>query len=183
MDRLSAASTLIATFAMPVVLSGCGDRAETGAPAPSASSSPSVPIVVEFEWQSALTGDPIQIRDKGDGLIVSMYHPGDAAAPLAGAGDTVEIEFIARWIGPDGAKTEFDSSTERGAPLRVPLTKGNAVVGLLRGLEGLRAGDVARITFPAALGYGKVGRGSIPGDAGLEFVVWVRGVEPTSAAP
>ena len=174
---------MIAGLAMAVGAIGCGDRGESQSTSTNAASTETTPSASDFDWQSALTGDPIEIRDKGDGLIVSMYHPGDAAAPLAGVGDTVEIEFIARWIGADGAATEFDSSEARGAPLRVPLTEGSAVVGLLQGLEGLRAGDVAQIAFPASLGYGKVGRGSIPGDAGLEFVVWVRDVAPGSAAP
>ena len=174
---------MLAGLAMAVIAIGCGDRGESRAPGATSSPTEAAATASDFDWQSALAGDPIEIRDKGQGLIVQMFHPGDAAAPPASDDDTVEIEFIARWIGADGAPTEFDSSAERGAPLRVPLTEGKAVAGLLRGLEGLREGDVARIAFPAALGYGKVGRGTIPGGAGLEFVLWVRAVAPAGAAP
>jgi peptidylprolyl isomerase len=174
-------TTTATTRAAPILLAllagagACSER-EASAPTPAPQTPPPQTPAPEFDWRSVLAGDPIESRDLGDGLLVHILSVGEAAAPVARAGDTAEIEFRASHFTADAAPVEFDSSAKRGGPLRVPLTDGSAVPGLLRGLEGLRVGDVARIEIPANLGYGAAGRGPIPGNAALVFEVWVRDV-------
>lgn len=157
----------------------CGERAESdAAPKQSGAQGGADPArAPDFDWRSVVSGDPIETRDLGDGLIIRILSVGEAAAPVVLAGDTVEIEFRASHFAKDAAPVEFDSSTKRGGPMRVPLIEGSAVPGLLRGLEGLRVGDVARIEIPSELGYGSAGRGPIPANATLVFEVWVRAIQ------
>ena len=134
-----------------------------------------------LDWFTALKDEPIEVRRRTDAPIVKMLRKGPDDSPTAQMGGTVTIEFIAHFVAADGTRTEFDSSAKRGGPLVVPLHDAAAVIGLLRGLEGLRAGDVARIEIPPEMGYGEAGRGPIPPNAALEFEVWVR--EITTPAP
>ncbi len=155
---------------------GCDKREQSAAPAPSAPP-PSAGAQEPFYWFLSLKEEPLEVRRRTDAPVVKMLRKGPPDSPAAGMGDTVTIEFIARYVAADGTKTEFDSSARRGGPLAVPLQDGAAVIGLLRGLEGLRVGDVARIEIPADMGYGEGGRAPIPGNAGLEFEVWVTAIE------
>lgn len=179
-----AVATIPAAIAIALLASACGKSASPppspSAPAPAPVSTPAAPV---FDWAAAFASEPIEIRDLGDGLVVRVHAAGDAASTPAAAGDTIEIAFRARRAVADGPEIEFDSSDRRGAPLRVPLIDGSAVPGLLRGLEGLRAGDVARIEIPPSLGYGKAGRGQIPADARLVFDVRVIAVSPAPSTP
>lgn len=165
------------------LIASAGACSERDAPAPTTApkGAPDATRAPEFDWRSVLTADPIESRDLGDGLRIHILAVGEAAAPIAAPGDTVEIAFRASHIATDAPPVEFDSSDTRGGPLRVPLEPGAAVAGLLRGLEGLRVGDVARIEIPAELGYGAAGRGPIPGNAALVFEVWVQAVTPGAA--
>lgn len=177
-----ALATIPAAIALALLASACGKSSPAPTPPP-ASAPVATPAEPVFDWAAAFAPEPIETRDLGDGLVVRVHAAGDIAAAPAAAGDTIEIAFRARRAVADGPEIEFDSSDRRGAPLRVPLTDGSAVPGLLRGLEGLRAGDVARIEIPPELGYGKAGRGQIPADARLVFDVRVVAVSPAPSAP
>lgn len=82
-----------------------------------------------------------------------------------------------------GTGLKFDSSLDRGQPIRFPLGKGRVIKGWDEGIAKLRVGEQATLIIPPDLGYGAKGAGDvIPPDATLIFIVELMGVEeaPTS---
>ncbi len=92
--------------------------------------------------------------------------------PKATPGRQVAIHFTG-WL-EDG--TKFDSSLDRGQPFVFPLSSAMVIKGLDDGVVGMRVGGKRRLIIPPRLGYGKGGRGGIPGDATLIFEVQLLGV-------
>lgn len=70
-------------------------------------------------------------------------------------------------------ETIFDSSYDRGKPIKFTLGKGMVIPGWEQGLMQLRVGDKARLYIPHELAYGASGRGPIPAMADLIFDVEV----------
>lgn len=67
----------------------------------------------------------------------------------------------------DGKK--FDSSIDRGEPIKIVLGKNQVIIGFEEALMMLSVGDKARAIIPYQLAYGDKGRGSIPPKADLIF--------------
>ncbi len=76
--------------------------------------------------------------------------------------------------------TKFDSSHDRGDPIRFEQGKRRVIAGWDAGFEGMRVGGRRRLFIPYQLAYGVRGRGPIPPRAELIFDVELVGV---SAAP
>ncbi|MFO7978123.1 MAG: FKBP-type peptidyl-prolyl cis-trans isomerase [Bacteroidales bacterium] len=70
-------------------------------------------------------------------------------------------------------ETIFDSSYDRGKPIKFTLGKGMVIPGWEQGLMQLNEGDKARLYIPHELAYGEAGRGPIPPMADLVFDVEV----------
>lgn len=101
-------------------------------------------------------------RDES-GLLYKITEEGAGVQPT----DTsyVKIDYVGKLA--DG--TEFDSSISRGTPLVIGL---NGVVrGWQIGIPKLKEGGKATLYIPADLGYGEMGRQSIPGNAVMIFDV------------
>jgi uncharacterized damage-inducible protein DinB len=69
----------------------------------------------------------------------------------------------------DGKK--FDSSVDRGTPLRFVQGRRQVISGWEIGFEGMKVGGKRRLFLPYALAYGELGNGSIPPKAELIFDV------------
>jgi peptidylprolyl isomerase len=66
----------------------------------------------------------------------------------------------------------FDSSVERGEPIRFPLGQGRVIQGWDEGISKLKVGEKARLVIPHQLGYGERGYPPvIPASATLIFDV------------
>jgi FKBP-type peptidyl-prolyl cis-trans isomerase len=76
----------------------------------------------------------------------------------------------------------FDSSVERGEPISFPLGASRVIKGWDEGFAQLRVGDQATLIIPPQLGYGARGKGAIPPDATLIFIVEVVGTKDASSA-
>jgi peptidylprolyl isomerase len=74
---------------------------------------------------------------------------------------------------------KFDSSLDRGQPLKFPIGKGRVIKGWDEGIARLRIGEQATLVIPSHLAYGPKGAGDglIPPDATLIFIVELIGVE------
>ena len=103
-------------------------------------------------------------------LVVGKGKP---ATPTS----TVSVQYTGV-LYKDG--TKFDSSWDSGQPATFPLT--GVVKGFTQGIGGyqkvapMREGGRRIMILPAALGYGATGKGSIPGNAPLVFVVDLKSV-------
>jgi FKBP-type peptidyl-prolyl cis-trans isomerase FkpA len=85
--------------------------------------------------------------------------------------DTVKLHYAGTLI--DG--TPFDSSYERGEPATFPL--GKLIKGWQVAVPQMGVGDTIEVAIPAALAYGPLGKGPIPGGATLMFKIELLGIE------
>jgi FKBP-type peptidyl-prolyl cis-trans isomerase len=97
------------------------------------------------------------------GLQYEVITEGTGSRPAAE--DTVEVNYEGTLI--DG--TVFDSSYERGEPVKFPLNQ--VIRGWSEGIPLMTAGSIYRFVIPAALAYGEQGNGSIPPNSTLVFKV------------
>jgi len=109
-----------------------------------------------------MASEPGAVRTDS-GLVYKILTPGDGASPSAT--DVVKVNYRGTLI--DG--TEFDSSYKRNEPATFSL---NGVVPCwTEGLQKMKAGGKAILACPSSLGYGDMGRPSIPGGAALIFEI------------
>lgn len=102
-----------------------------------------------------------------DGLEIQILKDGDTDGVGAGAGDLVEVHYVGTL--EDG--TQFDSSRDRGQTFSFELGSGYVIKGWDLGVEGMKVGELRKLTIPSELGYGSTGVGSIPPNATLIFEV------------
>lgn len=99
-------------------------------------------------------------------LLIHDLVEGDGAPAEPGA--SVETHYVG--IGWE-TKRQFDSSWDRGAPLRFPLS--GVIAGWQQGIPGMRVGGRRLLVIPAELAYGNrppPGSGIGAGEA-LVFVI------------
>jgi FKBP-type peptidyl-prolyl cis-trans isomerase len=94
-----------------------------------------------------------------------------------GAHPTVEDRIRIHYQGSFIDGTVFDSSYDRGEPALYPL--GRLIPGWQQVLPLVGIGDTVELAIPASLGYGALGKRTIPGGATLLFKIELLGIEPT----
>lgn len=100
------------------------------------------------------------------GLKVEILKEG--TGPLPQKGQIVSVHYTGTLT--DGKK--FDSSRDRGQPIKFPLGQGQVIRGWDEGLALLKVGSRAKLIIPPQLGYGSRGAGGvIPPNATLIFDV------------
>jgi FKBP-type peptidyl-prolyl cis-trans isomerase FkpA len=97
------------------------------------------------------------------GLQYEVLTEGTGPRPVAE--DTVEVHYEGTLL--DG--TVFDSSYDRGEPVKFPLNQ--VIRGWIEGIPLMTTGSTYRFVIPAALAYGEQGNGSIPPNSTLIFKV------------
>lgn len=115
----------------------------------------------------------------GSGALAAIFGPthdeGLATQDLVvGTGTSIQMGDMARahYVGRLKDGTEFDSSRSRGEAFNFTLGKGMVIKGFERGMVGMKAGGVRRISIPWVLGYGERGAPpKIPPKADLVFEV------------
>jgi FKBP-type peptidyl-prolyl cis-trans isomerase FkpA len=104
------------------------------------------------------------------GVVVAHLKQGQGASPNAGS--TVRVHY--RGTLPNGA--EFDSSYKRNEPISFPLQ--GVIPCWTQGVQKMKVGGHARLTCPAATGYGARGvPGVIPPNTVLTFEVELLAIE------
>lgn len=109
----------------------------------------------------------LQTSDSGLKYEVTAEGSGEAAE----SGDLVAVHYEG-WLVDDGKRTiKFDSSRERGEPLKFPVGTGRVIPGWDEALVGMKPGGKKRLLVPPDLGYGARAMGPIPENATLYFEV------------
>jgi peptidylprolyl isomerase len=105
-------------------------------------------------------------------LVVEDIEVGDGDTAVPGA--IVSAHYVGvSW----STGEEFDSSWNRGAPLRFQVGAGQVIQGWDQGLLGMQVGGRRKITIPPHLAYGEQGAGGAIGpNETLIFVVDLEGV-------
>ena len=97
------------------------------------------------------------------GLVIKTLKEGDGESP------TINSKVRVHYTGTLADGTTFDSSVKRGEPVEFALK--DVVQGWQEGIVMMKAGGKAKLTIPAALGYGEEGKSLIPPKATLIFEV------------
>lgn len=106
------------------------------------------------------------------GLIYVITRTSTGQLPKLG--ETV----IVNYTGLLSSGVKFDSSLDRGQPIKFKLGAGRVIKGWDEGIAKLRVGEQATLIIPSQLAYGPQGRGGvIPPDATLIFIVELVGIE------
>lgn len=113
---------------------------------------------------------PLAVKT-ASGLTYFITQNGTGRTPKVG--ETVVVHYT----GTLTNGTKFDSSRDRGQPISFPLGQGKVIKGWDEGIAKLRVGDQAIFVIPPAIAYGPKGRGPIPPDATLIFIVELVNIE------
>ncbi|HLQ39275.1 MAG TPA: FKBP-type peptidyl-prolyl cis-trans isomerase [Planctomycetota bacterium] len=105
-----------------------------------------------------------ETRTTASGLQWCVLQKG-RAEPGPTAADTVEVHYTG-WL-TNG--TQFDSSRDRGQPLKFALT--GVIKGWTEGLQLMTPGARFKFTIPPQLGYGEQAQSAIPPNSTLVFDV------------
>lgn len=89
------------------------------------------------------------------------------------AGKVVSVHYIGTLL--DG--TKFDSSYDRGEPIKFTLGAGQVIPGWEQGIIGMKVGGERTLTIPPELAYGDRAIGPIPANSTLKFEVKLEGIE------
>jgi peptidylprolyl isomerase len=116
------------------------------------------------------------IQTLPSGLSFIVTRRGQGRQPRAG--EKVSVNYTG--VMANGIK--FDSSLDRGRPFAFVLGAGGVIKGWDEGVAKLRVGDQATLIIPPQLGYGAEGRGPIPPNATLIFIIELMGIEETPPA-
>lgn len=124
------------------------------------------------ETQDEEISAPVEAEDVEE-FVIEILEEGDGEE--AKAGDMLTVHYTGRLL--DGQV--FDSSHDRGEPFMFVLGEGRVIQGWEEGLEGMKIGEKRLLTIPSHMGYGEMGSGNIPPNAGLEFEVEMLNIEQT----
>lgn len=109
------------------------------------------------------------IIETASGLQYQVITEGTGENPTPE--DVVEVHYTGKLL--DG--TVFDSSIERGQPVKFPLN--GVIPGWTEGVQLMKPGAKYIFWIPSELAYGDRGTGPIPGGAALMFEVELLSVE------
>jgi len=116
-----------------------------------------------------VSGDTVTTES---GLQYIVVASGDGASPKQG--QVVSVHYTG-WF-TDGNK--FDSSVDRGEPIRFPLGTGQVIPGWDEGVALMKIGDKRRFIIQSDLAYGERGHpAGIPPNSTLIFDVELVDVE------
>lgn len=117
------------------------------------------------------------VKTLPSGLSYIVTRRGEGRQPLAGE------KVIVNYTGVMSNGVKFDSSLDRGQPFAFQLGKGQVIKGWDEGIGKLRVGDQATFIIPPQIAYGEKGRGPIPPNATLIFIVELMGIEEAPPSP
>ena len=115
-------------------------------------------------------------KKTASGLVYLVEKEGAGDAPKAT--DVVKVHYH----GTLRTGKVFDSSVDRGEPVKFPLN--HVIKGWREGIQLIKKGGKIKLLIPASLGYGKNGAPpTIPGGATLTFDVELIDINPKDEPP
>jgi FKBP-type peptidyl-prolyl cis-trans isomerase FkpA len=145
----------LAICAMALLVAACGSKDQAPKTAPAAAVAP--PTELQKTDVVKGTGEGISL-----GQVAVVHYTGWLYDPAA----------------PEQKGTKFDSSRDRGEPLKFAIGAGQVIRGWDEGVQGMQPGGQRRLVIPADLGYGDRGAGNvIPPGATLVFDVELLAIE------
>ncbi len=153
------------SLAVALLTTGCNESTQQTGSMSSETTSSTTSAVPSGEAPAAgATGG--KLHKLASGLQYEDMQVGSGR--MAEPGMNVSVHYTGRLA--DG--TKFDSSLDRGQPLKFQLGGGRMIQGLDEGVKGMRIGGKRKLTIPPDLGYGARGSGGvIPPNATLVFDV------------
>jgi peptidylprolyl isomerase len=123
------------------------------------------PVVIAKVQPKPAAVEPTGAIKTPSGLTYLITEKGSGVQPKAG--QTVTVHYTGTFT--DGRP--FDSSRNRGEPISFRLGVGQVIKGWDEGIGKLHVGDKAIFLIPPSIAYGVNGRGSIPPNTPLIFIV------------
>lgn len=117
------------------------------------------------EFDKYLADNKIKAEKRESGLVYVCNKKGTGACPVNG--QTVTVHYTGKFL--DGRV--FDSSVERGEPIKVVLGQGKVIQGWEEGLALMKKGEKGTLIIPFNLAYGNRQTGSISPYSNLVFDV------------
>ena len=114
--------------------------------------------MIKEKWPNATTTD--------SGLMYEVLTKGSGSEKPS-PGSNVSAHYTGMFL--DGSK--FDSSVDRGEPIRFPVGTGRVIPGWDEALLDMTKGEKRILIIPPDLAYGPKGRGPIPPNSTLVFEV------------
>lgn len=119
--------------------------------------------------QSFLSGIKGKIFHTPSGLYYSITTAGKGERTVK-LNETAYVDYSGYLL--NGKK--FDSSDDRGEPLKVRFKSGSMIPGFLEALSTMKVGEKRIVLIPPSLGYGAASPGSIPPNSWLVFKLHLR---------
>lgn len=128
-------------------------------------------------YSAPYDGEPVSKKKTAEGLLIEDF--------VVGEGRSVEDDTLVK-LHYQGFLTngfKFDDSYARGTPIEIQVGRPGMIAGFDKGIRGMRPGGKRRIEIPGSLAYGPTGRGPIPPDATLVFLLEAIAVEEPPPPP
>jgi peptidylprolyl isomerase len=109
--------------------------------------------------------DTSKMTKTASGLMYEDVVIGKGETPKPGQ------EVAVHYTGTLTNGTKFDSSLDRGEPIRFPLGAGRVIKGWDEGIASMKVGGKRKLVIPPELGYGSQDMGDIPPNSTLLFDV------------
>lgn len=113
--------------------------------------------IIKIKWPNATKTD--------SGLMYMVLKEGSGDKPASGT--MISAHYTGTFV--DGRK--FDSSVDRGDPIRIPVGTGRVIEGWDEALLDMKKGEKRILIIPPDLAYGDKQRGPIPPNSTLVFEV------------
>jgi len=131
----------------------------------------------EITYDAPYDGTPVAKKKTPDGLLMEDFVLGEGRA----IDENTMVKLHYQGYLTNGFK--FDDSYARGQPIELQVGRPGMIPGFDQGIRGMRPGGKRRVEIPGSLAYGPTGRGPIPPDATLVFLLEAVSVEDPPPPP